>query len=114
MIPNLLRKFLSAEVLGPVLVIVSLQMLAYGISSSLRGTDTSYLFTICLVAAALGWVLSRSRWPGYYSAALILALGLAGIWIVAARLIVPLLELARALAALLPLAAVIACQPEQR
>ena len=102
MIPNLLRKFLSAEVLGPVLVIVSLQMLAYGISSSLRGTDTSYLFTICLVAAALGWVLSRSRWPGYYSAALILALGLAGIWIVAARLIVPLLELARALAALLP------------
>ena len=38
----LLRKLLRVEILAFILVIVALQMLTYGVSSSLRGTDTSY------------------------------------------------------------------------
>ena len=57
MIPGLLRKLLSAEFLGPVLVIAALQMLTYGISSSLPGTNVSFLFAVCLFAASLGWLL---------------------------------------------------------
>jgi transglutaminase-like putative cysteine protease len=92
MIPRLLRKLLSAEVLGPVLVAASLQMLAYGISSSLPGTDVSYLFLVCLLAAILGWALSRSKLGAFYSALLIVILGATGIWILGARLFLPLLE----------------------
>lgn len=102
MIPRLLTKLFSAEVLGPILVIASLQMLAYGISSSLRGTGTAYLFTICLIAGALGWMLSRSKWKGWNSALMIAFLGLAGIWIVAARLASPLLDLIKSFDTLLP------------
>ncbi|HJS17171.1 MAG TPA: transglutaminase-like domain-containing protein, partial [Anaerolineales bacterium] len=102
MIARLLRKLLSAEVLGVILVILSLQMLAYGISSSLRGTDTIYSFEICLIAAGLGWILSRSKLGVFYSAVIIAALGLAGIWIVSARLSLPLIDLIASITGLLP------------
>ena len=102
MIPRLLKKLLSAEVLGPILLIVSLQMFTYGISSSLPGTDTGYLFVVCLLAAIFGWALSRSNLNGYTSSFLIAVLGLAGIWIVGARLFLPLLEWIKSATALLP------------
>jgi transglutaminase-like putative cysteine protease len=102
MILRLFKKLLSLEVLGPVLVIGSLQMLSYGISSSLPGTDVSYLFTVCLLAAVLGWLLSRMKRNGVYSALLIAALGLAGIWIIGARLFLPLLDWLKAVLALAP------------
>ncbi len=92
MMPRLLKKLLSAEVLGPVLVIAALQMLTYGVSSSLPGTDITYLFVVCLLAALLGWMLSRTRRNGFYGALLITAIGLAGIWILGARLFQPLLD----------------------
>ena len=100
MIPGLLRKLLSTEFLGPVLVIAALQMLTYGISSSLPGTNVGFLFAVCLLAASFGWVLSRSRLRGLYSSFLIVAAGLVGIWIVGARLIDPLMEWVLALNAL--------------
>ncbi len=102
MIPGLLRKLLSAEFVGPVLVIAALQMLTYGISSSLPGTSVGFLFAVCLLAAGLGWVLSRSRFHGFYSSLLICAAGLVGIWIVGARLIIPLVEWVLAITALFP------------
>jgi hypothetical protein len=102
MIPGLLRKLLSTDFLGPILVIAALQMLTYGISSSLPGTNISFLFAVCLLAASLGWVLSRSRLRGVYSSLLIAAAGLVGIWIVGARLLMPLVEWITAITALFP------------
>ena len=102
MIPRLLRKLLSVEFLGPILVIFALQMLTYGISSSLPGTNISLLFAVCLFAASLGWLLSRSRLNGFYASLLIAAAGLVGIWIVGARLFTPLWDWVQAITALFP------------
>jgi transglutaminase-like putative cysteine protease len=102
MIARLLRKLLSVEVLGPVLVIASLQMLTYGVSSSLPGTDVRYLFAVCLLAAALGWVLSRSKLGVFSSLLLVAILGLVGIWIIGARLFLPLMDWFKAVIALAP------------
>jgi transglutaminase-like putative cysteine protease len=102
MILRLSKKMLTVEVLGPVLVIVALQMLAYGVSSSLPGTGVTYLFTVCMVAAILGWMLSQTKRNGFYTSLLIAGIGLAGIWIVGARLSLPLLGWTRSLFALLP------------
>jgi transglutaminase-like putative cysteine protease len=102
MIPRLFRKLLDADLLGTILVIVSLQMLTYGISSSLPGTDVGYLFVVCLLAAILGWVLSRIRMNGFTASILIAVVGVAGLWIVGARLFPPLLEWFKATLTLLP------------
>ena len=102
MIPRLLRRLLSVEVLGPVLVIASLQMMAYGISSSLPGTNVSYLFAVCLFAAILGWSLSQSKINGFYSTLLIVVFGITGIWMIGARLFLPLLDWFKAVTALVP------------
>ena len=102
MIPSLFRKLLSAEFLGPILVITALQMLTYGISSSLPGTNVSFLFAVCLFAASLGWLLSRIPLNGFYSSLLIAAVGLVGIWIVGARLFTPLWDWVQAISALSP------------
>lgn len=102
MMPNFLRRILRVEILGPVLILVALQMLTYGIASSLRATDTRYLFGICLVAAGLGWLLSRSRLNGINSTILIVILGWISLWIVAARLALPLFDLLQALTAQIP------------
>jgi transglutaminase-like putative cysteine protease len=102
MISRLLRKLLSVEVVGPILVIISLQMMAYGISSSLPGTDVRYLFAVSLLAATLGWLLSRSKLSGFYCSLLIGALGLTGIWLIGARLFLPFLDWFKAVTALVP------------
>jgi len=102
MIVRLLRKLLSVEILGPILVIAALQMLTYGISSSLPGTDVGYLFSVCLFAAVLGWVFSRSKLNGFASSLLITALGLTGIWIIGSRLFLPLVDWLKAVLALAP------------
>jgi len=102
MILRLLKKLLDPEVLSFILALLSLQMLAYGISSSLRGTETRYLFTICIIAAALGWTFSKSKLTGSYASLLIALLGIVGLWIVAARLLLPVLELIKSLGSLLP------------
>lgn len=101
MIERVGRSLLSADVLGPGLVLLSLQVLALGVSSSLLGIGTSSLFTICIIAALSGWMLSKSRFKGIYSALLLAGLGLAGIWIMGARLALPLLELGASITGLL-------------
>jgi len=90
---KLIRKILSAEVMGLILVAVALQALSYGIASSLLDTDTRYFFRICLIAAAISFGLSRSRLKPYQAALGIVALGVIGVWILGARLTAPLLDL---------------------
>lgn len=102
MSPSFARKLLSTDVLGPLLVIFAIQMLTYGISSSLLGSDTNSLFLICLIAAAIGWILSATRRKVVSASFVIVLLGLVGIWMMGARLFPPLLDLAQSITVLIP------------
>ena len=93
MIVRLFRKLLTADAMGIVLIILSLQALTYGVSASLRNTDTSHFFWICLVAAAFSYRLGKSRWNWIQASASIAALGVLFVWILGARLTQPLLHL---------------------
>jgi len=93
---KLIAKIFTVEVLGAILVVVSLQALSYGISSSLLDTNTQYFGVICLIAAGLSFGLSKSKSKGYQASVWIAALGLISIWILGARLTTPLLDLGNA------------------
>lgn len=97
-----LRRIFSAESLGLILVLVALQALAYGISSSLRNTDTKYFVWVCLLGAlfAFGW--SKRNVHGAYAAVFMIVLGVIGVWIVGARLSSPLLDFGNAVLQFLP------------
>ncbi len=90
-------KLFTAETMGLILVIASLQTLSYGISSSLLNTDTRYFFWICLVAALISYGLSKGRSKGYQVSVGIVAVGFVGVWILGARLTTPLLDLGNAI-----------------
>src|SRR3989304_7548509 len=96
MIPRVLRKLFSADAMGLILVVTALQVLTYGISSSLQNTDTRYFFWICLVAALISFGLSRTKLNGIPAAAGMAALGILGGGILGARLASPLLDLGEA------------------
>jgi transglutaminase-like putative cysteine protease len=83
-------------------MIIALQALTNGISSSLRNTDTRYFFGVCLAAAFLGLALSRTAIGGIAASVWVIALGALGVWILGARLTLPLLDLARALLSVIP------------
>ncbi|HXQ34444.1 MAG TPA: hypothetical protein VN843_10555, partial [Anaerolineales bacterium] len=102
MILRLARRLFTANVIGTLLVVLTLQQLTYGISSSLRDTDTKYLFPVCLTAAFAGLGLSKSKLNGIQASVLIAALGLIGVWILGAALIPPLLALAKSISPILP------------
>jgi len=96
MIAPLLRKLLTAEAIGVALFIISLQVLTYGVSASLPNTDTHNFFWICLAAAAISFLMGRYRW-GWIQASLgIITSGLLFVWILGARLTLPLLDLGKA------------------
>lgn len=102
MMIRLLKRLLSADALGLLLIASALQTLTYGVSSSVRGTDTTYLLIVCLVGALLAFGMGRSRFGGMEASLVVAGVGVLGIWIVAARLAVPLLELFRTVMALVP------------
>ncbi|HKY55287.1 MAG TPA: hypothetical protein VJM08_13310, partial [Anaerolineales bacterium] len=102
MILSLARKILSANVMGVLLVILSLWLLTYGISSSLRDTDTTTLFPVCLTAALVGLGLSKGKLNGTQASILIVALGFIGVWIIGAGLISPLLNLLQTITPVIP------------
>ena len=64
MILRLLKKTLTINTAGLLLVLLALQILVYGVSSSLRDTDTKYLFQICLAAALVGLGLNKGKLNG--------------------------------------------------
>lgn len=102
MMARLLRKLLSADVLGLLLLLVALQALTYGISASLRNTDTTYFFPVCLLAVLITLALSRRGADGPLTAVGMITIGALGVWILGARLTTPLLELGREVLALIP------------
>ena len=97
-----LRRLASADVMGLLLVLTAVQAFTYGVSSSLRNTDTRYFFWICAVAVLIALELSRLNLNGIQTSVSMIVLGILGIWIIAAQLAVPLLGLGRAVLHLLP------------
>lgn len=102
MIGRILLKIFSAEVMGLILVITALQTFTYGVASSLRNTDTRYFFLICLIAAWLAWASNKRKLKGAYVAVAMFALGVIGVWILGARLAMPLMDLARSIGLVIP------------
>ena len=102
MILRLVKKIFTANVIGTLLVILTLQLLTYGISSSLRDTDTKYLLQVCLTAALVGLGFSKSKLNGIQVSVVIAALGLIGVWILGAALISPLIELFKSISPVIP------------
>jgi len=100
MMIRITRWLFSAEALGLMLVAIALQVFTYGVASSLRGTDTKYFFYVCLIAVLLGLGFGKSRSKAVAASAGIVALGIAGVWILGARLAQPLLALFRSITAL--------------
>jgi transglutaminase-like putative cysteine protease len=102
MILRLLRKILTVNAVGLLLVILALQILTYGVSSSLRDTDTKFLFPICLTAALVGLGLSKSKLNGILASVVIAALGLISIWVMGAGLVAPLIGLLQSASSVIP------------
>ena len=102
MILRLVRRLFTANVIGALLVILTLQLLTYGISSSLRDTDTRYLFQVCLTASLAGLGLSKGKLNRIQASVLIAALGFIGVWILGAALIPPLIDLFKSISPLIP------------
>ena len=99
---SLLRRVFSADAMGLLLVFAALQALIYGLSSSLRNTDTRQFFWVCLLAAIIAFGLSRRNWNGFTGFVGMTALGIIGVWLLGARLASPLLDLSNAVLAVLP------------
>jgi transglutaminase-like putative cysteine protease len=99
---RLLRRLVSADVMGLLLILTAVQAFTYGVSSSLRNTDTRYFFWICAVAVLIAMGLSKLNLNGIHTSVGMMVLGILGIWIIAAQLAVPLLGLGRAILHLLP------------
>ncbi|HLO15973.1 MAG TPA: transglutaminase-like domain-containing protein [Anaerolineales bacterium] len=106
MIGRFLRKLVSAEVIGGILILVALQSLTYGISFSLLGTDTrqqwGYFFWVCVLAALIAFGLSKRKLNGIQASVGMIVLGTLGVWILGARLTSPLLNLGNAILSLTP------------
>ena len=99
---RVLRRLLSADAMGLILVFAALQALIYGLSSSLRNTDTKQFFWVCLLAAIIAFGLSRRNLNGNASAVGLTALGIIGVWILGARLASPLLDFGNAILSVMP------------
>jgi hypothetical protein len=102
MIVRLTRKLMTADAMGIALFILSLQVLTYGVSASLRNTDTSYFFWVCLASSTLSFGMRKYRWNWIQASAGIAALGVLLIWVLGARLTQPLLVLGKEAFSLVP------------
>src|SRR5215207_10960640 len=99
---QLLRRIVSADSLGLILVLSALQAFTYGIGSSLRNTDTRYFFWVCLLAAWIAFGFSRRGLDGISASLGVIALGILGVWILGAQLASPLLDLGSQILAIVP------------
>ena len=102
LINRLVRKLFTAEVMGLMLVLLALQTFTRGIASSLPNTNTKFFFFASLIAVLLSLGLAKRNSDPYRAAAGMAALGAIGVWIIGARLAVPLTNLIRSIAAFIP------------
>jgi transglutaminase-like putative cysteine protease len=101
-IVRFLRRLASADAMGWILILTAVQAFTYGISSSLRNTDTRYFFWNCFVALLFALGLNKLKLNGIYASIVMIVIGCLGIWMIAARLIGPLLDVAKTLIDLTP------------
>jgi transglutaminase-like putative cysteine protease len=99
---RILRRVFSAEAMGLILVFAALQALLYGISSSLRNTDTRQFFWVCLLAVLIAFGLQRRKANGILASVGVIALGITGLWILGAHLSTPLVDLGKAVISIVP------------
>src|SRR5258705_13913396 len=88
-----LRRLVSADVIGLLLILIAVQAFTYGVSSSLRNTDTRYFFWICFVAVLIALGFYKLKLNGMQAFLCMTLIGGLGIWLIAARLVTPLLDL---------------------
>jgi transglutaminase-like putative cysteine protease len=101
-VARVLRRIFSADALGLILVFVALQALIYGLSSSLRNTDTKQFLWICLLAAMISFGFNRLNFKGITTSVGMIVLGILGVWILGARLSAPLLDFGNAVLSVAP------------
>ncbi|MFT3894701.1 MAG: transglutaminase-like domain-containing protein [Anaerolineales bacterium] len=94
---RIFRKLLTADAVGLILSWIAVYLLIYGISASLRQSDTQYFYYACTLSALIGLVLSRTKLNGIQASAWIAALGVSGVWVIGANLSIPLVALGKAL-----------------
>lgn len=99
--PRLIRNLFSADAVGLLLVLTALQLFITGLAASLRNINANYFVPISLAALLMGSGLAKRNWKPYQAAAGIAAAGLVGVWVIGARLAVPLIQLIRAAASTL-------------
>jgi len=97
-----LRRLVSADVMGLLLILTAVQAFTYGVSSSLRNTDTRYFFWICFVAVLIALGFYKLKLNGMQAFLCMTVIGVLGIGLIAARLVAPLLDLGNALLSLTP------------
>src|SRR5688572_13578027 len=102
LIIRLTRKLFTADAMGLVLMLTALQIFTAGIAASLPNTVTKYFFAACLAAVLFSFGLAKRSSAPYPAAAGMAALGAAGVWIIGARLTVPLINLIRLVLATIP------------
>jgi transglutaminase-like putative cysteine protease len=102
MMNRLLKRMLSGDVIGMILVLIALNILAYGISASLRNTDSTYFYYACMFAGVIGLGLSKTKCNGIQASAWVVALGISGVWTLGANLLYPLSNFIRVAFTLIP------------
>lgn len=105
MIERALRKAVSADALGLILVLAALLAFILGLSGSLRSIEarqTAYFFWVSLCAVLIALRLSRRNLNGFLTSVALIVIGVLGIWILGARLALPLLDLASEVISLFP------------
>jgi hypothetical protein len=98
-------RILTADVMGLILLLIALQAFTYGIASSLRNAGANqavYFFWVCLLAALVAMVLNRLKLNRIQTSLGMVVIGVAGIWILGARLASPLLDLGNAILIVIP------------
>jgi len=97
MMLRIVRKLMNADILGLFLVVLALEVFVYGVSSSLRDTEIDYFFYVCVIAALIGLGLGKGKSQPIQASVAIVALGVASIWILGARIANPLMDLIRSI-----------------
>ncbi|HSB03514.1 MAG TPA: hypothetical protein VLE49_22875, partial [Anaerolineales bacterium] len=93
-------RILTADALGLILVLAALRAFTHGVTSSLRNMDASqsiYFFWVGLVAILVALGLSKLKLNGIQASLGIVVIGVAGTWVLGARLTYPLLDLGKAI-----------------
>src|SRR5919197_6602351 len=82
MLFRFLRRLVTADIMALFLVLIALQAVTYGISSSLQNTNTTYFFWICVVAVLLALGFHRLRLSGVQASLIMFIVGVLGIWLI--------------------------------